>query len=221
MPKWVNKLRKSPKKVKQINRWFESLSHDLILINISDSFLILKPIWIKILESFFESWVDLNQNVLEAFGVMSRFDSNLRNPFWVVSWFESIIVKPCESWVESNRNFWDWVESNKKTSCTHVWWPILWLQDTVLMHPVSLSEKCKGRLRCLRTMPWPVWHHPYIRHWASRSVMEYSRTLTGHGMGKRVVVRFYSRSFCWVDYMSKYLHRIWWCIPIVFFSSSQ
>ena len=34
---------------------------------------------------------------------MSRFQSNVRNPFWVVSWFESILVKPLwvMSWVES------------------------------------------------------------------------------------------------------------------------
>ena len=44
-------LSESPKKVNEIISWFESLSHDLIQINIPD-FLGHELIWIKILESF-------------------------------------------------------------------------------------------------------------------------------------------------------------------------
>ena len=70
------KLSESPKKVNDISSWFESLIHELIRINIPDSYLSHESIWIKILESFlgleliwikkfwnlfFESWVDLNQ----------------------------------------------------------------------------------------------------------------------------------------------------------------
>ena len=37
-PKKVNEIRENPKKVNEINSWSESLSHDLIRINIPDSF---------------------------------------------------------------------------------------------------------------------------------------------------------------------------------------
>ena len=105
------KLTKSPKQVNDINNWFESLSHDLIRINVSE-FFSHTSIRIKNLD-FFCSWVDLNINILEAFWVVSRFESKSRNSFWVVSWFESSLVKSL--WVMSRiKTFWDWVESNKK-----------------------------------------------------------------------------------------------------------
>ena len=87
---------------------FQIFSHELI--------------WIKILESFFESWVDLNQNILEAFWVVSRFESNFRNPFWVMSWFESIPVKPLwvMSWVESKLSDTKLIRIKNILSRTHV-----------------------------------------------------------------------------------------------------
>ena len=105
--KMLTKLIES-QKANEIKSWIESLSHDFIQI--------------KILESFFESWVDLNQNILKAFWVTSLFESNFRNPFWIVSLFESILLKAIVSQELSRiKTFWDWVESNKKMSRTRAW----------------------------------------------------------------------------------------------------
>ena len=88
-PKRSTNLSESPKKVNEIYSWFESLSHELIRINIPDSlslesiwikilesvlsrelnwikvfwkfFLSRESIWINILEIHFESWADLHQ----------------------------------------------------------------------------------------------------------------------------------------------------------------
>ena len=64
------KLSESPNKVNDIKSCFESLSHDLIRINIP---------------------------------VVSRFELNFRNPFWVMGWSASLLVKPLwvMNWIES------------------------------------------------------------------------------------------------------------------------
>ena len=77
-----------------------------------------------------ESWVDSNQDslkfflsheliwikILEAFWGVSRFESNFRNPFWVVSWFESstYCIAIVSHKLSRIKPFWDRVESNEK-----------------------------------------------------------------------------------------------------------
>ena len=63
-PKKSTKYSENTKKVNEISIWFESLSHDLIRINIPESFLSHESICIKIL-NYFKVIVDLNQNILE------------------------------------------------------------------------------------------------------------------------------------------------------------
>ena len=108
--------------------WFESifqkvfLSCESIWIKTLESLLSRDLIWIKTLESFLghESiWIE----ILETIWVMSRFESNSRKLFCVVSWFESILDSHCDSWVESESKLSE-TELNrirKKLSRTHVW----------------------------------------------------------------------------------------------------
>ena len=119
-PKTSTKLSESPKKVKEINSWFESLIHDLIQINIQDFFN--HELMNQNPGKFFESWVDLNQIILEAFWVVSRFELISRNPFWVVSWFESIPAKLLwvMSWVDSKLSEIKLIRFKNVLSRTHV-----------------------------------------------------------------------------------------------------
>ena len=69
--------------------------------------------WIeKILKIFLSGeliWI----KILEVLGVVSRYESNFRHPFWVVSWFELSFVKIVSNELSRIKTFWDWVESNK------------------------------------------------------------------------------------------------------------
>ena len=112
--KMVNEIDLEPKKVNKINSWFESLSHDLIRINIAESFWVMNwfelkfwnvflkslVIWIKIFWKLFESWADLNQIQKSIFS---------RELIWISSC--KVIVSHELSRIKT---FWDWVESNKK-----------------------------------------------------------------------------------------------------------
>ena len=105
LPKRSTKLIESPKKkVNKISSLFESLSHDLIRINIPEFF----ESWVDSNQNsgkFFESWVDSNQNILEAFWIMSWFALNLINPCESWADLNQVFLSYCESRVESNQNF--------------------------------------------------------------------------------------------------------------------
>ena len=119
-PKRSVQVTKSPIKVNESNSWFESLRHNLIRFNIPES-LNHESIQIKFLKSFFESWVDVNQSILEPFLshqlIWIKFQKSILS-------CELIWINSCKA-IESHelipiKTFWDWVESNKKMSRTHV-----------------------------------------------------------------------------------------------------
>ena len=115
-----------------------NLGHNWVMSRF-ESILFLVP-WVDLNQKsgkLFESWVDLNQKsgkplsresiwieIMESHLSRESIWIKFRKPFWIVSWFESILGKPLwvMRWVRI-KTFCDWVESNrnKNLSRTNVW----------------------------------------------------------------------------------------------------
>ena len=119
---WVKAEKRSTKSTVESNHWVMIWFKSIFQIFLFMSWFGRK----KNPGKLFESWIDLNQNIIYTSWVVSRFESIFRNPFWVVSWFESIPVKPLwvMSWVESKPSETKCIPIKNILSRTHVWYNI-------------------------------------------------------------------------------------------------